>query len=152
VRNVPIFPPSATVYALVVDAVTGLPIPQASVSVSGTVTPEGVAYERTMATDVLGSAQSSVYAGAYTVTASATGYEPTTRTVSTANGSVTVTVALTPGAAAASGGGNALGPTVVGIVIAGGTVAAAAGAYLATRRLSAASADSRSTSTPGGDS
>jgi hypothetical protein len=137
VRDVPIFPPTVTVYALVVDAVTGLPIADAAVEVAGTVSPEAVPYERSLSTDALGAAQTPVFNGKYTVTASATGYATSTQAVDTSNGTVSVTVSLQPNAVPASSSSGPLVP-VLGIAIAGGVVAAAAIAYVVTRRLAAA--------------
>jgi hypothetical protein len=150
VRNVPIFPPSVTVYALVVDAVTGLPIADAAVQVSGTVSPEAVAYARSLSTDVLGAAQTPVFNGHYTVTASATGYGTSTRTIDTSNGTVSVTVSLQPNAVPAAASSGPLVP-VLGVAIAGGVVVAAAGAYVITRRLTATgtAGPAASASTPG---
>jgi hypothetical protein len=139
VRNVAIFPPSVTVYVLVVDAVTGLPIADAAVQLAGTVSPESTPYARTLSTDALGTAQVSVFNGQYTVTASATGYGPKTEGVSTSNGTVSVTVSLTPNAVAAAAGPGPAVP-VLGVGIAGGVIAAAAVAYVLTRRLVAGSA------------
>jgi hypothetical protein len=146
VRDVPIFPPTVTVYALVVDAVTGLPIADAAVEVAGTVSPEAVPYERSLSTDALGAAQTPVFNGKYTVTASATGYATSTQAVDTSNGTVSVTVSLQPNAVPASSSSGPLVP-VLGIAIAGGVVAAAAIAYVVTRRLAAAGASGAPTPT-----
>ena len=138
-HNLGLFPPLRTLDIQVVNRASGIPIPNASVVVAGVTRPENVGLQIPGSTNVNGSVAIGVYTGIYNVTASASGYL-TSAVASDSTGSnatLSVVVELAP---ISTGGSSSGGLTpAIGAALAGGVVALAAGVYLFTRRLSAAS-------------
>ena len=146
-RNVPIFPPTGTIYVLVVDGVTGVAVPDARVVVSGTVSPEGIATRQTLGANALGEAQVTVFTGSYDVTASATGYLNRSQALQvTGSGVAPLTVSITTPGEVQSGPPST--SWEMGVLLGGGIIAAAAVAYALTRRLAPARWDGPSPHAP----
>ncbi|MCI4348183.1 MAG: carboxypeptidase-like regulatory domain-containing protein, partial [Thermoplasmata archaeon] len=136
-RDVLMFPPPKGVDVLVVNAITGVPIANASVHLAGTVHPEGVGMSRDGATSLLGTVELNVYSGSYTATASASGFLTSSASVVTGDSfSAPLTVSLSPAPPPAVAKATGISPTF-GVAIAGGVAALAIGAFLLTRRLRA---------------
>jgi Carboxypeptidase regulatory-like domain len=131
-RDVQLFPPKSDVYGLVVNAVTGAALPNATVQVSGT-TNDGLPWAATYRTSPVGTFVAPLFLGQYTLTASLAGFVGTQGSVApSANRTSGVTLALTPisTAATTSNGGLGLGP----LLVMGAVGAVAVVAYLALGR------------------
>ena len=101
-HNVAMYPPTTTVYGLVVDRVTGLALAGASVQVTGRAT-NGVPINQSTRTDSGGAFTLLLPQGTYTTTASYTGYSMEAAVSFEASGSSTpVTVELVPAATTGS--------------------------------------------------
>jgi hypothetical protein len=138
-RNVIMLPPGRNLIIEAVNGPSGIPIPNASVVVTGVVHPENVNESFVGSTNINGTVEIQSYTGNYTVTVAANGY--LTKSVSLAAPSsgpatITLTVALNPVPPTVAGS-TGLSPEI-GAALAGGVVALAAGVFLLTRRLSAA--------------
>jgi hypothetical protein len=132
-----LFPPVTQVYGLVVDAVSGLALANASVVGSG-LTTEHIPSQFAISTSATGTFEVSLYEGSYTVTASAKGYLSQKYVVS-ANGQPTqqLTLSLPPSPPPASSGNSA--PVNGGtLALLGGVAAVAVAAMLLARRFAAA--------------
>ncbi|MCI4341420.1 MAG: carboxypeptidase regulatory-like domain-containing protein [Thermoplasmata archaeon] len=142
VHDVLLFPPVTQVYGLVVDAVSGVYIANATVSGSG-LTAEHVPSQFTLSTTGTGNFQVSLYSGSYTIVVSAKGYL-TQKVTLTASGQpiqqLTISLPPSPPAGTAGGAASISGGT---LALLGGVAAVAVAAMLVARRLSAASARGR---------
>ncbi|MCI4323167.1 MAG: carboxypeptidase regulatory-like domain-containing protein [Thermoplasmata archaeon] len=136
-RDVALYPPGTTVDGLVADALSGEPIRGATVTISGT-TAGGVPWSGRYLANSLGRVSIVVYAGQYSVNASAVGYTPATAPVTTSGGGsvpLLLTLTASPGsflAPPASPPWTSLDWTYVAVVVGIGA-AAVAGIYLGTR-------------------
>ncbi|HEV2519708.1 MAG TPA: carboxypeptidase-like regulatory domain-containing protein [Thermoplasmata archaeon] len=138
-RDISMFPPLRTLDIQVVSRPSGIPLSNASVVVAGNTRPEGVGLTLSGSTNFNGSVGIGVYTGIYSVTASASGYLTGSVQANTtgSNSTLAVLVELAPISAPVSAGyGGGITP-LVGVALAGGVVALAAGLYVFTRRLSA---------------
>jgi hypothetical protein len=129
VRNVLLFPIAAQVYGVVVNSLTGAPIPNATVIIVGS-TQDSFPESATYHTSALGTFVAPVYIGSYGINATATGYHSTAQTAKfTSNATVPITLSLTPISAGGtiSGGTLGLGPILVIVGVAAAGVAAFVG-------------------------
>ncbi|MCI4363939.1 MAG: carboxypeptidase regulatory-like domain-containing protein [Thermoplasmata archaeon] len=136
-HDVLLFPPVTQVYGLVVDAVSGLALANASVVGNG-LTSEHIPSQFAISTSGTGTFQVTLYEGSYTVTASAKGYL-TQKYAVTANGQPTqqLTLSLPPSPPPASSGSST--PFAGGtLALLGGVAAVAVAAMLLARRFAAA--------------
>ncbi|MGI0151403.1 MAG: carboxypeptidase regulatory-like domain-containing protein, partial [Thermoplasmata archaeon] len=116
VRNLLLYPGSAGISGLVVNGLTGAPINNATVVISGS-TQDGLPINETFVTTAQGTFDARVYYGTYAVNAAAADYlaaKTTTVSVSSA-ATLPVTLSLTPVSTGATGasGGIGLGPALL---------------------------------------
>lgn len=143
VHNVLLFPWVTIVYGLVADAVSGVPIQNATIVGSG-LTTEHIAVSFAYSSTASGTFQIQLYWGSYTITASAAGYETVKTTITTTGdraGQLTVSLVPSPPATGTGGSGPSFSTGTVALL--GGVAAAAVAAMLLARRLSAAPASGR---------
>ncbi|MGI0131617.1 MAG: MSCRAMM family protein [Thermoplasmata archaeon] len=95
-HDVALSPPTTTIYGLVVDRVTGLALPGATVAITGRAS-DGVPIDRSITTDLAGSFTILIPQGTYTTTASISGYASATPvSIDATNASTPLTLELAP--------------------------------------------------------
>jgi hypothetical protein len=128
-RNFSLYPPSTEIEGLVVNSQTGLPVPNATVAVTG-VTISGVAWSRTYSASALGTLDVPLYQGTYSLNATAGGYLSLRQNLTARSSIQPVVFALVPPSTNASRGAGGSFPTadldlaLVGAAIALGLVLA----------------------------
>lgn len=132
--DVHMFPHSQRVSVLVVDAVSGLPIANATVTGVGH-TVEHVPVSFALQTSGLGTVAVILYNGSYVINATAAGYQTASGIVT--EDSVLLTLPLRPMSPAGVTPTNAFGGQLTEYALVGGAVAAVAAGALLLRRLSA---------------
>jgi hypothetical protein len=137
VHNLFLFPPVTEVYGLVLDAVSGVAIANASIS-GGGLTSEHISISLAYSSTATGTFQFALYEGSYTLSASATGYVSQKETI-TAQGQsdLQLTLSLAPSPPTSSTGGTNGAVSGGTLALLGGVAVVAVAAMLVARRLSA---------------
>ncbi|MCI4323132.1 MAG: carboxypeptidase regulatory-like domain-containing protein [Thermoplasmata archaeon] len=94
-RNVTLFPPSTSIDALTVDASSGLPVANATVTFGGT-TSTGIPWTTTLHSTPLGTISLTIYAGTYVVQVNASGFTGLNQDLVPHGASQQIILTLTP--------------------------------------------------------
>ncbi|MCI4352418.1 MAG: carboxypeptidase regulatory-like domain-containing protein [Thermoplasmata archaeon] len=144
VHDVALFPPTETLYGVVADEVTGLGLPDASVTATGTAV-DGFALAFAVTTDPAGHFVLELPAGEYAVTASAAQHAVKRLAVLASNGTAKLEARLTPQAGPATGASSPMSAWTFPLLIVG-VAAAVAGLLVLWVRFTGGAARGRAPS------